>query len=125
MVVDNGWSGVAFGKDGTVCQNRCFFKKVGYQLNPALTRPNQVVHSIWMYNDPNRGAPQLKGEFTWHPKMDIAGEGDVMNDNTWHKNGLTVEHLKAYVESRDWTAVTVANNDHAFYKHVPYCLKPD
>ena len=57
--------------------------------------------------------------------MDIAGEGDVMNDNTWHKTGLTVEHLKAYVESRDWTAVTLGNNDHAFYKHVPYCLKPD
>ena len=77
MVVDNGWSGVTFTKD------RCYFKKVEYNLNPAFTRPNSIVHSIWIYNDPNKGQPQLKSKFTWHPEMDIAGEGDVMNDQSW------------------------------------------
>ena len=58
--------------------------------------------------------------------MDIAGEGDVMFDQSWLTRGLTEDHLKAYVESRNWTAVTIAkSNDCAYYKHVDYCLKPE
>ena len=63
-------------------------------MNPAFTRPNSAIDCIWIYNDPTKGAPQLKSKFTWHPEMEIPHEGDVMNDETWKEKGLTEDHLK-------------------------------
>ena len=57
MVVDNGWSAAVFGKDGTPHQNRVYFKKVDFQLSTSFTSPEAVVHSIWIYNNPNNPGP--------------------------------------------------------------------
>ena len=56
MVVDNGWSGVSLGKDGTAAARGAWFKSVAYPLKPGLTRPNGYIDSIWIYNPPNRPA---------------------------------------------------------------------
>ena len=51
-------------------------------------------------------------------------EGDVFNDGTWNKNGLSEENLKEFVDCMDWTAVTIGKKSgHAYFKSIPYCLK--
>ena len=49
-----------------------------------------------------------------------------MQDTTWKDNGLTEDHLKEFIEYRNWTAVTLSKtNNKAYYKKVQNGLKPD
>ena len=49
-----------------------------------------------------------------------------MQDDDWLKNGLTEDHLKATVEGKNWSGVTIAaSNNRAYYKSVNYRLTPE
>ena len=48
-----------------------------------------------------------------------------MQDDDWLKNGLSEDHLKATVEGKNWSGVTIGSNNTAYYKSVNYRLTPE
>ena len=66
----------------------------------------------------------VKGHWTVHLNLDMPGDGDIETIQDWRKT-KTLEDLKAMVEKKNYSAITIGNFPDAYLKRFFYQLKPN